>query len=118
MANLIILWTGWDTIWKLGVSILIGYAILVANRVFHLNEHKPTLDWKAASWLIPYLIGMGLIVMTATIYRQTQFVLNDALRVNTDQVVRIFASCNSAFEQEARRLGGVKAVACAGWATR
>ncbi len=62
IANLIILWTGWDTIWKLGVSILIGYAILVANRVFRLNEHKPTLDWKAASWLIPYLIGMGVIV--------------------------------------------------------
>ena len=62
IANLIILWTGWETVWKLGVSILIGYAILVANRVFHLNEHKPTLDWKAASWLIPYLIGMGLIV--------------------------------------------------------
>ncbi|GAB3769253.1 amino acid transporter [Nocardioides ginsengisegetis] len=62
IANLIILWTGWDTIWKLGITILIGYAILVANRVFKLNEHKPTLDWKAASWLIPYLIGMGVIV--------------------------------------------------------
>jgi amino acid transporter len=62
IANLIILWTGWDTIWKLGVTILIGYAILVANRALGLNEHKPTLDWKAASWLIPYLIGMGVIV--------------------------------------------------------
>ena len=62
IANLIILWTGWDTDWKLGVSILIGYAILILNRVLHLNEHKPTLDWKAASWLIPYLVGMGFIV--------------------------------------------------------
>ncbi len=62
VANLIILWTGWETIWKLGVSILVGYAILVANRVLHLNEHKPTLDWRAASWLIPYLLGMGVIV--------------------------------------------------------
>ena len=62
IANLIILWTGWDTDWKLGVSIVIGYAILVGNRVFGLNPHKPTLDWKAASWLIPYLVGMGVIV--------------------------------------------------------
>jgi amino acid transporter len=62
IANLIILWTGWDTDWKLGVSILIGYAILVGNRLFGLNPHKPTLDWKAASWLIPYLVGMGVIV--------------------------------------------------------
>jgi amino acid transporter len=62
IANLIILWTGWETDWKLGVSILIGYAILIANRALGLNEHKPTLDWKAASWLLPYLVGMGLIV--------------------------------------------------------
>jgi len=62
IANLIILWTGWDTIWKLGVTILIGYAILVGNRVLGLNSHKPTLDWRAASWLIPYLLGMGVIV--------------------------------------------------------
>ena len=62
VANLIILWTGWDTIWKLGISLLIGAAILVANRLFHLNEHKPTLNFRAASWLLPYLLGMGLIV--------------------------------------------------------
>ncbi|MBZ5737186.1 APC family permease [Nocardioides mangrovi] len=62
IANLIILWSGWDTDWKLGVSILVGYAILVGNRVFGLNPHKPTLDWRAASWLLPYLVVMGLIV--------------------------------------------------------
>jgi amino acid transporter len=62
IANLIILWAGWGTDWKLGVSILIGYAILVANRLLRLNPHKPTLDWRAASWLLPYLVGMGLIV--------------------------------------------------------
>jgi len=62
ISNLIILWAGWDTDWKLGVSILIGYAILVGNRVLRLNPHKPTLNWRAASWLLPYLVGMGLIV--------------------------------------------------------
>src|SRR4051794_27196558 len=58
ISNLIILWAGWDTDWKLGVSILIGYAILVGNRVLRLNPHKPTLNWRAASWLLPYLVGM------------------------------------------------------------
>ena len=29
VADLIILWSGWDTDWKLGVAILIGYVILV-----------------------------------------------------------------------------------------
>jgi amino acid transporter len=63
ISGLIILWTTWDTDWKLGVSILIGYAILIANRLFNLNqEHQPLLDWRAASWLPAYLIGMGIIV--------------------------------------------------------
>src|SRR3954464_10573789 len=61
ISGLIILWSTWDTDWKLGIAILIGYAILAANRVSALNEHKPMLDWRAASWLPVYLIGMGLI---------------------------------------------------------
>lgn len=62
VANLIILWTSWDTDWKLGVAILIGYIILILNRVFHLNPRAPVLDWRAASWLPVYLVGMGVIV--------------------------------------------------------
>jgi putative ABC transport system permease protein len=63
--------------------------------------------------IVQFAILIGLILMTATIYRQTQFVLNDALRLNTDQVVRVAAGCGTAFDQEARRLPGVKAAACA-----
>jgi amino acid transporter len=62
VANLLILWSGWTTDWKLGVAILIGYAILAANVVFKLNPVKPQLDLKAALWLPVYLVGMGLIV--------------------------------------------------------
>jgi amino acid transporter len=62
IAGLVILWTTWNTDWKLGVAILIGYVILAGNRLLDLNEHKPHLDWRAASWLPAYLLGMGLIV--------------------------------------------------------
>jgi len=62
VANLIILWAGWETDWKLGVAILIGYVILTVNRVFNLNPRAPVLDWRAAQWLPVYLIGMGVIV--------------------------------------------------------
>jgi len=62
VANLLILWSGWDTVWRLGVAIAIGYVILVATRVFRLNSHSPELDLKAASWLPFYLVGMGAIV--------------------------------------------------------
>jgi amino acid transporter len=62
VANLLILWSGWQTDWKLGVAILIGYVILIANRVFKMNPITPQLDLRAAQWLPVYLIGMGLIV--------------------------------------------------------
>jgi amino acid transporter len=66
VANLIILWSGWTTDWKLGIAILIGYVILAASRIFHLNDKPPVLNWHAAVWLPPYLIGMGIIVYLST----------------------------------------------------
>jgi amino acid transporter len=62
VANLLILWSGWTTDYKLGIAILIGYAILAGSRLLHLNSHKPALNWRAAGWLPVYLVGMGLIV--------------------------------------------------------
>jgi amino acid transporter len=66
VANLIILWSGWDTDWKLGVAILLGYVILAVSRVFHLNDRAVALNWRAASWLPVYLVGMGAITYMST----------------------------------------------------
>jgi amino acid transporter len=62
VANLLILWSGWATDWKLGVAILIGYIILGINHVFHLNPVRPEFELRSAVWLPVYLLGMGLIV--------------------------------------------------------
>jgi amino acid transporter len=62
VANLLILWSGWTTDWKLGVAILIGYAILTANQIFKLNPTTPQFEVRSATWLPVYLVGMGLIV--------------------------------------------------------
>jgi amino acid transporter len=62
VANLLILWSGWTTDYKLGIAILIGYAILAANRVFKLNPTTPLLDLHAAQWLPVYLVGLGAVV--------------------------------------------------------
>ncbi|MGN6168172.1 MAG: hypothetical protein ACTHQQ_08365 [Solirubrobacteraceae bacterium] len=62
IANYLIMWAGWFTDWKLGVAILIGYAILAANQVFKLGDADVVFDLKAGSWILPYLIGMGLLV--------------------------------------------------------
>jgi amino acid transporter len=62
VANLLILWSGWTTDYKLGIAILLGYVILAANRAFHLNPTRPEFEPRSAVWLPVYLVGMGLIV--------------------------------------------------------
>ncbi|KQO60239.1 APC family permease [Curtobacterium sp. Leaf261] len=63
ISNLIILWSGWETDWKLGIAVAIGFVLIVLNRVLGgSKEVQPRWDWKAAQWLFPYLIGIGLIV--------------------------------------------------------
>jgi amino acid transporter len=62
VANLLILWSGWTTDWKLGVAILIGYVILAANQALKLNPTRPQFEVRSALWLPVYLVGMGLIV--------------------------------------------------------
>jgi amino acid transporter len=77
VANLLILWATWDVDWKLGVAILIGYVILVANQALDLNPTKPILNWHAAQWLPVYLVGMGLIVYLSSFGPLDDPVLND-----------------------------------------
>ena len=62
VANFVVLWSGWDTDWKLGVAILLGYVLLGTSYLLKLNPTEPVLDWHAAQWLPPYLIGLGVIV--------------------------------------------------------
>ena len=64
--------------------------------------------------IVQFAILIGLIVMTGTIFRQTSFALNDAMRLDTDQVFRIAAPCEPALKQQIAALPGVKQVACAG----
>ena len=60
-----------------------------------------------------FAIVIGLILATATIYRQTRFALHDAMRLDTSQVVRMQAPCPSAFRQQLAALPGVRQVSCA-----
>jgi amino acid transporter len=64
VANLIIYWAGWDTLWRLGIAILLGYVLLGGYAWYATRKNlqdAPRLDWKAAQWLPAYLVGMGLI---------------------------------------------------------
>ena len=56
----IIYWTGWDTIWRLSLPILLGVAIF-AFRVTRSPEYRQDLDFREATWLIPYFGGSALL---------------------------------------------------------
>ena len=59
IANMLIYWSGFETVWKLGVVIVIGYVLIGICMAF--DENRPPLDWKSAQWLPFYLIGIGII---------------------------------------------------------
>jgi len=59
VANLIMYWSGFEVLWKLGIVIVIGYVLIGISMAF--DPDRPPLDWRSAQWLPVYLIGMGLI---------------------------------------------------------
>jgi amino acid transporter len=59
VADLLIYWSGFEVIWKLGIVLVIGYVIMAAFMAF--DKHRPPLDWKSAQWLPVWLLGMGVI---------------------------------------------------------
>jgi amino acid transporter len=59
IANLLIYWSGFETVWKLGVVIIIGYVLIAICMAF--DQNRPPLDWRSAQWLPVYLIGIGII---------------------------------------------------------
>jgi amino acid transporter len=58
-ANLIIYWSGFEVIWKLGFCIVIGYIIIGISMMY--DKERPPMRWRSAQWLPVYLIGMGII---------------------------------------------------------
>ncbi len=59
VADLLIYWSGFEVIWKLGVVLVIGYVVIGIAMAF--DQNRPPLDWKSAVWLPVWLIGMGVI---------------------------------------------------------
>jgi amino acid transporter len=59
IASMLIYWSGFLTVWKLGVVVVIGYVIIGISMAF--DKERPPLDWKSATWLPAYLIGMGIL---------------------------------------------------------
>ncbi len=55
----VIYWSGFDTVWKVGVCLAIGLALI--GFFMARDPERPPLDWKSAQWLPVFLIGMGIL---------------------------------------------------------
>ncbi|MFL6059630.1 MAG: APC family permease [Marmoricola sp.] len=59
-ANLIIYWSGWTTVWKLMVAVLIGLVLLGLYYASGQMQDKK-LDLRAGAWVLPWLVGLTVI---------------------------------------------------------
>src|SRR6201995_5000733 len=59
IAALLIYWSGFEVVWKLGVVLLIGYAVI--GILMATDSQRPPLQWKPAIWLPVWLLGLGVI---------------------------------------------------------
>jgi len=61
VANLVIYWTTWDTVWRVLVGMVFGLVLLVIGHLVNPSELTPSLDWRGGSWLWPYFIGLAVL---------------------------------------------------------
>ena len=59
VANLLIYWSGFETLWKLGVAIILGYVAILMYTAD--RPELKAIDWARSAWIGAYLLGMGLI---------------------------------------------------------
>jgi amino acid transporter len=59
VAGLLIYWSGFEVLWKLGVVLVIGYVLIGISMA--RDPQRPPLDWRSAVWLPVWLLGMGII---------------------------------------------------------
>ena len=60
IANLLVYWSGFGTVWKLLFLIFIGRA-LFEYKLRTADARRTDIDWRASSWIWPWLIGITLI---------------------------------------------------------
>lgn len=60
ICNLLIYWTGWNTVHKLLIALVIGFVWYVVHE-YREGKSSPFLTIKNAAWLLIYLIGLGIL---------------------------------------------------------
>jgi amino acid transporter len=60
-ANLIIYWGGFEATWKLLIGIFLGRVFFEIALRRRNDVRRSDIDWRAASWIWPWLIGLTII---------------------------------------------------------
>jgi amino acid transporter len=61
ISNLIVLFAGWTTDWKLFAAVGIGLVLLAISQLTRSRAERVQLDWHSSVWLWPWLVGLGLL---------------------------------------------------------
>lgn len=62
ICNLMIFWSGWDTIAKIIILFIVGYIVLLLKVAFGRDTAlKNTLQFRRGSWVLVYIAGMGIV---------------------------------------------------------
>ncbi len=60
-ANLIVYWGGFEATWKIFTAILVGRLLFEVRLRRAHDVRRADIDWRAASWIWPWLVGMTII---------------------------------------------------------
>jgi amino acid transporter len=60
-ANFIVYWAGWNTIFYLYIFIILGFVVFFVYQRVAPTASRLTVEWRAAAWIPPWLIGLGVI---------------------------------------------------------
>jgi len=117
-----------DPILAIGVAAvaLMTGVLAGAYPAFILSSFRPTTALKAAriktgKWsgvvrrglvTVQFAILIGMVVGTAVIYRQTNYLMNESLRFDKDQVLTIQFGCTEKLKAALSALPGVRDAAC------
>jgi amino acid transporter len=66
IANLIVLFAGWTTDWKLFAAIGIGLVLLGVSQLSRKQADRVHLDWGSSLWLWPWLLGLMLLSLLSS----------------------------------------------------
>jgi len=61
ICNLLIFWSGWSVVYKILFLFVAGYVVLLLTTRSHRSKLRKSLNVARGSWVILYLLGIGLI---------------------------------------------------------